>query len=156
MYLLLLTACFFTDDTGAPDADGDGSADVDDCDDDDAAVYPGAPELCGDGVDHDCDGLVGACEVRFTGDSVADRAGYALSGAGDVDADGYADMLVASPGIDRNKGVVFLLRGRATPTDLNLSEADAVYTGDATNDSRRARSSWSWAAGCSSSTARTS
>jgi hypothetical protein len=45
-----------TDDVCAPppDADGDGSrADVD-CNDEDASVHPGAPEVCGDGTDQDC------------------------------------------------------------------------------------------------------
>ncbi len=37
-----------------PDADGDGArADID-CDDADAAVFPGAPDPCGDGRDQDC------------------------------------------------------------------------------------------------------
>ncbi len=41
-----------------PDADGDGYT-VDDGDDDtDATVYPGAPEVCGDGKDNDMDGEV--------------------------------------------------------------------------------------------------
>lgn len=32
-----------------------------DCDDNDGSVYPGAPEICGDGVDQDCDGADAVC-----------------------------------------------------------------------------------------------
>ena len=39
------------------DGDGDGVAAPADCNDNDAAVFPGAPETC-DGVDNDCDGQV--------------------------------------------------------------------------------------------------
>jgi hypothetical protein len=42
---------------GAQDADGDGVRAVEDCDDADPAVHPGAAEDC-DGVDQDCDGEV--------------------------------------------------------------------------------------------------
>ena len=46
-----------------PDADGDGYLNGlvggDDCDDWDAAVYPGAPDVGGDGVDSSCDGVDG-------------------------------------------------------------------------------------------------
>lgn len=57
-----------TPDTGdAPpadglDRDGDGvSEDEGDCDDDDASVYPGAPEYCGDGIDSACAGGDSPC-----------------------------------------------------------------------------------------------
>ncbi len=42
---------------GLIDADGDDFYSMNDCDDNDNSVYPGAPELC-DEQDNDCDGLV--------------------------------------------------------------------------------------------------
>jgi hypothetical protein len=38
------------------DLDGDGVSAPGDCNDHDADVYPGAPEVCDNGVDDDCDG----------------------------------------------------------------------------------------------------
>ncbi len=46
-----------TESAPPPDADGDGSPDTEDCDDADAAVYPGAIEVC-NGADDDCDSAV--------------------------------------------------------------------------------------------------
>jgi MYXO-CTERM domain-containing protein len=39
------------------DVDGDGWAGAEDCDDDDPAIHPAAAEVCGSGVDEDCDEL---------------------------------------------------------------------------------------------------
>ncbi len=50
------TVEFFPPDAWDVDGDGDGFLEcADDCDDDNATVFPGAPELC-DGLDNDCDG----------------------------------------------------------------------------------------------------
>ena len=46
-----------------PDVDGDGAPSSRDCDDTRADVYPGAPEVCGDGVDQNCDGVDAVCAM---------------------------------------------------------------------------------------------
>ena len=66
-----------SEDSALADNDGDGALADEDCDDDDATVYPGAPETC-DGRDEDCDGSVDedAGEERYH----------------DADGDGYGDL----------------------------------------------------------------
>jgi hypothetical protein len=66
------------DDTGPDvvDSDGDGYGTDEDCDDGDAAVHPGAEELC-DGLDNDCDdevdeGVIGTFHADGDGDGYGD------------------------------------------------------------------------------------
>ncbi|MCP4869250.1 MAG: hypothetical protein GY898_11090 [Proteobacteria bacterium] len=77
-----------TDGDGTPDCvdgdlDGDGfDAGPDDCDDADASIYTGAPELC-DLVDSDCDGDLVDGETDTDGDGTPDCVDT------DVDGDGF-------------------------------------------------------------------
>ena len=67
------------------DVDGDGSDSCADCDDDDDTVAPGADEICGDGIDQDCN------DEDAPGD--VDGDGFASLECGDLDCnDGDADI----------------------------------------------------------------
>jgi len=71
-----LLACLL----GTTDEDGDGFAPSDgDCDDFDAAVYPGADELC-DGFDNDCDGQADGADAIDAATWYLDRDGDGFGG----------------------------------------------------------------------------
>jgi hypothetical protein len=73
------------DDTASgTDADGDGvTVEAGDCDDSAANIYPGAPELWGDGIDQDCDGIAdvagASCVASFVVD-LPDGSSVTLDG----------------------------------------------------------------------------
>ena len=86
--------------TACDDLDGDGDADEacggPDCDDTDDTIYSGAPELCADGIDQDCDGIDLVTDVDGDGfdsvycggtDCVDDDA--AITPETDADGDGF-------------------------------------------------------------------
>lgn len=121
---------------GAGDVTGDGSSDV----------LVGAPTADGNGLDageaylvvgrpdpFDVDlGALGLDGSTLTGGSAGDRAGRALSAAGDVNGDGMADFIVTANSADPNgvedAGAGYVIFSRSTP----LSQVE--YRGYARND----------------------
>jgi len=115
-----------------PDGDLDGylasACGGDDCDDEDAEVNPGAEEVCDDGVDNDCDGSSGRCGISgqrllssadaiLHGESSSDYSGSSVAGVGDVDMDGFDDLLIGAHGNDLGgdgAGLAYLVRGPLT------------------------------------------
>ncbi len=146
-----------------PDNDGDGYGQSDapelgcdtppgyslvdgDCDDGIAAIHPDIEEVCGDGVDNNCDesfsgcGWLGSAAVTvadgtWTGYAARDNLAYALDGAGDVNGDGYDDLIFGAYNADLSAtgaGRAYVVFGPAI--DTTLPAADVVIDGGSTTD----------------------
>ena len=119
-------------------------SDSTDCDDSSSSINPAASEVCNDDTDSDCDGAdsntctqsLATADAIILGEAAGDRAGYHLNGAGDVNGDGYDDVIIgarfeATAGTDA--GASYLVLGPITGT-VDLSAADAKLTGEAASD----------------------
>src|SRR5690606_23659252 len=98
LLLLALTACFDT--SIGRDRDQDGYDHIElggnDCDDDNPFVHPDAPEVCGDGIDNNCDSAIdegGIGVERWYVDSDGDGFPSGVVNEGCVrPGDSYADV----------------------------------------------------------------
>ncbi|MDP2314090.1 MAG: putative metal-binding motif-containing protein [Pseudomonadota bacterium] len=79
---------------------------------------------------------LGAADALLVGDSASDRAGVAVTFAGDVDGDGVGDLLVGAPGSDvgaASGGAVYLVLGPPAAS-VALASAEAELYGNARQD----------------------
>ena len=69
-------------------------------------------------------GQTGALLYTFTGEAAADQFGYSVSGAGDVNDDGYADLIAGSPFNGAGRAYVYLLGDVCDPSNGILEPSD--------------------------------
>ena len=120
-----------------------------DCDDSAEDMNPDEEEVCGDGIDNDCDGLgcriSGAVGVQGKSSAIlfglkaSERAGASLAGAGDVDRDGAEDFLVGAPfALDNERGTypgrAYLVLGPVTTGQAELGTIAATTLALDTHD----------------------
>ncbi len=99
-----------------------------DCDDFLASVFPGSQEVCGDGVDQDCDGVDEACSelplVWTIAGEEGQGLGVALVGGEDFTGDGVADVVVSGTKAGASGGVVQIWGGPLHPEMGPAASAD--------------------------------
>ena len=127
---------------GAGDVNGDGLDDllVGSATCDEAASNAGQAYLIfGREAGWTQDADLGASDASFLGEDVNDEVGYSVAGVGDVDGDGYDDILIGAKYIDvfdTNDGAAYLFLGSdgGWSMDRSIATADASFAGMAADD----------------------
>ena len=128
--------------SGAGDVNGDGYHDLIVGALTNGEAAPGAGQaylVFGREVGWERDVSLSLADASYLGEGAADYAGTTVAGAGDVNGDGYDDVLVGAPynsDAGLHAGQVYLVLGRAQgwATDTSLSHADVSFLGEDTSD----------------------
>ncbi len=71
-------------------------------------------------------------DATWLGEDDYDEAGLALAAAGDIDGDGYDELLIGAPSADRSAGAVYIVGDAAG--EYSLADAEGVLQGELTGD----------------------
>jgi hypothetical protein len=125
------------DDANDYDQDGDGYSSQaagfgSDCDDENPQINADNEEML-NAADDDCDGLIDWDVPGWNADAVwvgdaAEKAGYSFT-TGDLDEDGYDDIVIGAPGSASNYGSIAVFDGSNLPADGDtIADGQNYYT----------------------------
>ncbi|MHA1967861.1 MAG: integrin alpha, partial [Candidatus Hodarchaeales archaeon] len=83
---------------------------------------------------------LGEVNASFIGENSEDLSGWAVAGVGDINNDGYDDIIIGATSNNEggeNAGKTYLIFGRSTALlwmDINLSEAEVSFIGEDSHD----------------------
>jgi len=128
--------------SGGGDVNGDGFDDflIGTSDNDDGGLDAGQVYLIlGKSSGWSMDTPLSNADASFIGEAKQDEAGISISCEGDVNGDGYDDIIIGADGNDdggANAGQTYLILGKASgwSMDTDLSSADASFIGENTYD----------------------
>ncbi|MGB4191944.1 MAG: FG-GAP-like repeat-containing protein [Rickettsiales bacterium] len=66
--------------------------------------------------------LNSATGFAIYGGAAGSKTGYSVSGAGDVNGDGFADVIIGAPWINNKAGITYIIYGKSINTDINLTQ----------------------------------
>jgi hypothetical protein len=78
-----------------------------------------------------------AADVKISGNNDGDWLGLSVAGAGDLNNDGYNDLLIGAPHADNggaDSGASYVFYGPLSAGNMTASDADAVFSGESAGD----------------------
>lgn len=106
--------------SGLGDINGDGYADLVIGGNNTAYVFLGGPTLTGNKA-------ITSADITVNAENTGDGLGNSCSNAGDVNSDGYADLLIGAPNLGTNAGKAYLFYGSPTLSGIqNASGANFI------------------------------
>lgn len=93
-----------------------------------AYIFLGGPSVSGNFT-------AGSANITVNGSAQGDRFGWSVAGGGDVNFDGFDDIVIGAPGNNSNSGSIYIILGNdPIPDFLNASDSDVIITGESAGD----------------------